>query len=521
MIPVEINGTKIHVKEGCTILEAIKQAKMPYDKRCIVVISWEEEGAIEKEKNEEVQEFEIETTKGKIEIRIDNSNMKTLWAKIYKKLKNMSVGWLARPIVTFGPINLSESKLISLRTPVKYKKRDVFLSLGGFDPENTHLCFCKQNHEGVYGAPDIESYGIFGKVIRGEYLLTNLGRTDSIISIQSTKLSRSYSTVLYYEDILEKKVIKNMKIDSFIEVKLSENAPYSADHLLTALKNNENLFSVDFSTSMYLQNNALRTVKVNKENTVFRVKGAITVRNSGHEVGALYIYKQDTSFTGSHNVLGRITKGLNIISHAGLDDKILVKTIPENLRIIQMTNINAENYLKPKGIKLIRNGYKGDDAVIIEQNPKTTMEVWRNKEVESLGLDPDLIIKIKLDYENSPRSVKHLRTAADMIHSPIGRLQILEKTEKMLLLAPLSRKRTIKTIPRENIQEKFFPGDIGLTNAMRRLTGLLGIRLEESEQFGPTGEAIEASNLIGKVVKGLDFLNKLDIGDIIWIIEIE
>lgn len=201
---------------------------------------------------------------------------------------------------------------------------------------------------------------------------------------------------------------------------------------------------------MYLQTNELVNIEVERENTVFRVKGAVTVRNTGHEVGALYIYKQDTSFTNSHNVLGRVTKGLDIITYAGLDDKILIQTDPESLLIIQMTNQQAEDYLTSKGIKLIRNGYKEDDAIIIEQKPKYTMEVCKEKEVESLGLDPDLILKIEIDDDASPKSGMHFRTVADMVHTKIGRLQILEKTEGMVLLSPIGPKGLLEQLP-ENI----------------------------------------------------------------------
>lgn len=518
MIPIIVNGVQFQAKKGSTILEALKEANMPYDKRCVIVISWEEEPTGEKER---INEFEIETTKGEIAIRIDDPELQDIWMNIYKNFNDMTVGWLARPIITFGPFDLRKYELSSLKTAVKYIKRDVFLSLGGFDAENAHLCFCKQNHEGIYGALDIKSNGIFAKVIRGEYLLPSLGRTDSIIAIRPAKFSRSLSAILYYEDILEKKISKNMKIDSYLEVKLSEHAPHSVDHFLSALRNKNNIFSVDYSTSMYLQTNELVNIEVERENTVFRVKGAVTVRNTGHEVGALYIYKQDTSFTNSHNVLGRVTKGLDIITYAGLDDKILIQTDPESLLIIQMTNQQAEDYLTSKGIKLIRNGYKEDDAIIIEQKPKYTMEVCKEKEVESLGLDPDLILKIEIDDDASPKSGMHFRTVADMVHTKIGRLQILEKTEGMVLLSPIGPKRSIRTITREHTPDTFHAGDIGLTNAMRRLTGLLGIRLKESNEFGPTGEAIEASNYIGKVVEGLDFLQKLDIGDIIWLIEVK
>ena len=44
--------------------------------------------------------------------------------------------------------------------------------------------------------------------------------------------------------------------------------------------------------------------------------------------------------------------------------------------------------------------------------------------------------------------------------------------------------------------------------------------MKESKEFGATGEVLEATNYIGKIVSGLEFLKKLDIGDIIWVMEI-
>ena len=63
-------------------------------------------------------------------------------------------------------------------------------------------------------------------------------------------------------------------------------------------------------------------------------------------------------------------------------------------------------------------------------------------------------------------------------------------------------------------------GDIGLTNQARPHHGLIGIRLEDSKEFGPTGEEGYGTNIVGKFDDDLDRLMKdLKEEDTIYITE--
>ena len=61
---------------------------------------------------------------------------------------------------------------------------------------------------------------------------------------------------------------------------------------------------------------------------------------------------------------------------------------------------------------------------------------------------------------------------------------------------------------------------IGVTNMARPNRGLIGIRLDSSNEFGPTGEEDHGTNMSGIVVSDLDALmNGLKDGDIVYIRE--
>jgi UPF0288 family protein (methanogenesis marker protein 3) len=65
-------------------------------------------------------------------------------------------------------------------------------------------------------------------------------------------------------------------------------------------------------------------------------------------------------------------------------------------------------------------------------------------------------------------------------------------------------------------------GDLGATNMSRPNRGLLGIRLDASEEFGPTGEERHGTNLLGRFASNLDaFMKNINDGDIVYVREIE
>jgi putative methanogenesis marker protein 3 len=438
--------------------------------------------------------------------------------KNYHHFEGAKVGWLSKDVVTFGPVDMGHLPQKATREPRDYKKWDIFLSFGGYDPSNLHLCFSKRDHSGLYGAPDEPLYGVVGRIIQGGHIISMLRKTDALLTFNPLTQLRKRVLQLRPDELEKEMITHRMEIFTYLPVTLYEEAGQSVDHFLAAL--NSSSFQIDEASSMYLKNIKFRGAKIQPTNSVFRQNGTITIRNHGNDIGSIYLYKSDTSFSSSHNVVGRVDpKVLPLIENANPGVKLLVNPSPPSLKFIGKTQKFALNSLESYDISHIRVGDESDDAIIVEQRPTTTMDVWTEKTCVTLGLTPDQIVKFKLFHEDTPLSIKHFRKYANMLYDPIGKLQVLENLKSLMLFLPVEGE-SIEAVPKESEVEYAPKGAIGITNALRRLTGSMGIRLAESDNYGPTGETFEGTNIIGKVVSGLEFLENLETGDVVWFMEV-
>jgi UPF0288 family protein (methanogenesis marker protein 3) len=55
---------------------------------------------------------------------------------------------------------------------------------------------------------------------------------------------------------------------------------------------------------------------------------------------------------------------------------------------------------------------------------------------------------------------------------------------------------------------------------VKKFAGMIGIRMTDSEKFGPTAESFDGTNLIGEVQGGLDLLRRLKEGSELYIQEL-
>lgn len=63
-------------------------------------------------------------------------------------------------------------------------------------------------------------------------------------------------------------------------------------------------------------------------------------------------------------------------------------------------------------------------------------------------------------------------------------------------------------------------GDIGITNQARPHHGLIGIRLENSKEYGPTGEEPYGTNMVGRFIDDIDrLMDGISENDIIYVTE--
>jgi UPF0288 family protein (methanogenesis marker protein 3) len=51
----------------------------------------------------------------------------------------------------------------------------------------------------------------------------------------------------------------------------------------------------------------------------------------------------------------------------------------------------------------------------------------------------------------------------------------------------------------------------------RRQIGVIGVRFENNDEFGPTGEPFQGTNIVGKVVEGIENLEKFKEGDTVYV----
>ena len=501
-----------------TVMEAITNFRAPYTENSLVVVKIpEKKERLDKKSH---TEYLVETTKGPFSIILRQSPFFKDLIKNYYLFEGIKVGWLSKDVVTFGPIDMSLIQVPISHDSILYNTWDIFLSFGGFAPTNTHLCFSKKDHTGLYGAPKEALNGVVGRVIQGAHIIPMLRRTDLILSITPITYKRKQVLQLRPYELREEPITPDMEIFTYISVALYKEAKLSVDHFLSVI--DSGLLNVNQASSMFIKNIKYRGIRVPSENSIFRQDGTITIRNQGNDAGSVYIYKKNTSFSASHNVIGRIdSKHLPLVENANLNDKILVKTHPVSLIFTGKTQKYANDHLTQCNISHKRVGNDKDEAIIVEQRPKTTMDVWEEETCVTLGLNPSQIIQIQFFYEKSPLSITHFQKNTDMLFFPIGKLQVLENLKTLILFIPLSGVESIEAIPREQTLDKIPAGAIGVTNALRRLTGSIGIRLNESDTYGPTGETLEGTNIIGRVVSGLEILEKLDTGDIVWFIEVQ
>ena len=160
--------------------------------------------------------------------------------------------------------------------------------------------------------------------------------------------------------------------------------------------------------------------------------------------------------------------------------------------------------------------YEDDGAIIVEQRPKLTMEVKSLGSVVTLAMDPMDICYIEIWDKDAPMSASYFRRAADMT-SGVGKLVVSAiNRDRVILYSPIIKR---PPLPFEKIRSKIEGGIIGVTNSERRESGVMGVRFMASDTYGPTGEHLTATNIIGKVREGLEFLKKRNAGDIVYLAE--
>ncbi len=503
-----MNGQKFTLPAGSTLGDALKVSRAPY-------IAGTAVGILKKtaeKRTENVTEYAINTPRGelRIELKDPESSSGKLWAEHYKEYEGQNIHWASPEALAFGPF---EADIKPLRETGSFEAFDVVFGAGGFDSRNTHLILSRKRHAAEYGSPDD---GVFATIVTGRNLIFRLSREDSILSIEP---------VIEWEQLAEKTcttdlstLLKNEdSVYTYFEVELSINAPKGAEHFYALTR--EGTFCVDVITSAFVSDDSLKEEPVPYENFEPRREGAISVRTVGYGTGRAYISRDDRPSSLVHSVVGQVTKGLELIKLAEKGQKLSVESLPPQIVLLGHSFEEAEPVLSSIGVELVRDGYTGKDAVIVRQDPPTTLEILGEAKVTAYAVSREKLIEVELYPESAPKSVDFFRRSLELKTKAVGKLPVymiyentyLFKTEKEVV-------KYMEVLPENTPTGRVLAGEIGITNQAAKRMGTIGVRLVDDDLFGPTGEKLASTNIIGRIVEP-ERLKGIEEGDAIYISE--
>lgn len=510
---IKINGEDVDVPDNSTIKEAINFSNAPYSDGSILCLI---KGQSEIEKN--IFKFKIKTPKGSVILELDDSEkakpLTDFWKDNYKNFIGNNIRWESSNEVAMGPL---VSNFEPSHDEFQYHGGDVLISLSGFSKDATHVIFSKEDHSNVYGVPKYSGDGVFAKIIGGRKTLISLTGDDNVLDIEPI-IERSTVTDSTGISDLNTILEEGNQLFTYVLFEPNENSSASVEHLFSLIRDDK--IKVSFESNSFVGFYELRGLTKEPEDITERKRGTVTLRNTGKGKGKVYVYREDRVKAESHTNVATVKTGMELLDIAKKGDFITVRSSPERIMTMMMTQKEAENYLNSFGVKQERIGLIDDDAVIVSQEPEFTIDILNNGFVKTQGLNSEDLIKIKLT-DKAPRSRWYFEKITKLAEKPVGTLKVYFAVPDMHLFMFEGDNNESKGLIPENTPDSLIKsGEIGITNMSKKNLGYIGVRTEDNDQFGPTGEPFESTNIVGKIVSNIDSLNKLKEGNILYVHEV-
>jgi putative methanogenesis marker protein 3 len=500
---VFVNGIEKELPAGATLKDAVLGEH--YVKDTLVSVHLSTDRMVK-----ESEDFEIETTRGSLVIHLDDDSDAELWKKCIPTMKGATLRWTTQVIVAFGsfPTDIAVNRETRM-----YRRYDCFFALGGFDSNTTYVMVAKDAHRAAYGA----GTGRIGRITRGRHIIEMLREGDTVTDIHPVVSEVSTDNVIVTKDMAYK-LEDGYRVDTHLHVVINDKAPISAEHLMILAS--KGYINISDATGSYSACSDDRDVVIPAEPTAVRDFGSVTVRNEGEGIGRVFFYKDRRQMSPAHNDLGHVTIGMAIAARAAAGDMVSIRTEPERLLSVGMTQKEAEAFLTGRGVKQKRTGDVSDDAIVVEQSPENTIEALKEDAVETMGVQKDKIFRISLNRKKSPLSVHYFEKVTGLSHKPIGIMKVHFTFEDMPMITFYGDNTRAHTLYPDDPFKKCKRGDIGVTNQSRPNSGLIGIRLADSKEYGPTGEEGYGTNIFGTFEDDLDkFMKGLQEESIVYITE--
>lgn len=454
-------------------------------------------------------EYLVKTPRGCFIIELNNSKFAETWKRIYQDVVGKNLRWQTSRLHAFGsfPTHLEKSRGTS-----SYKRYDCFFALGGYDVNTTYFMIARVDMSDDLGLQD----AAFGRVTRGRHILNLLKEGDVIEHIEPVVLRMTSQDAFCTTDI-NVPVEDGMMIETFVGVKLDERSPLCCEHFLVVTSDGS--LSIDEKGFSYTASEANMDTSLGQEHSDVRHPDTVTVRHKGYQAGKIYFYNQVRQLNRSHNTVGKVTNGHNLVHLVPLKGKVLVRPDPMRIMTIGKTQAEAQEFLKSIGKVQKRTGDTSDEAIIVEQEPEMTIYAAKEKEIETFGVPKEKVFPLTMDQVASPWTVRYFRKVTGMDHKPIGTMKVHFTFEGMPMITfEGDPKLAADLYPERSFEGSSVRGHVAITNMSRPQRGLMGIRLEESEEFGPTGEESPGTNMLGRFVGDLDSLMaKIAEGDIVYV----
>ncbi len=431
-------------------------------------------------------------------------------------LAGAKVGWADRNSVAFGPFS---SAIAPARRTHQYRRGDVILGCGGYDPARSYLICARTRHTADYGAG--EDGGVVGTIVAGRAVVDRLASGDQLETIQPVlswaDTSRSFTTTdrsLAIEDGMEIVTRIGVAAEGYGASGIETATASSVEHLLLALEAGE--FLVTRTASTHITEERLVGTAVPVEEPRGRREGCVTARTSGARRGCLYIYREDVPSSPFHTIVGRVGHGLELVKLAREGDRLAVSCEPARFDLLGLPLETATRLASDRSIAFTVDRTEGD-RVVIGQTPGTTLEVLATGAVSVTTVPLSDVVDIRLDERAAPDSVAVFRRITGLKYHAIGTLPFFFSFEDVFLFKP--KLPTDVRLHPENPPVGESPANaIAITNDARKGRGMVGIRLSTSPEFGPTSEPFEGTNLIGEVID-IGKLRRMKEGKIVYIRE--
>lgn len=502
---IYVNSEPVEITTASIISEAVKN--QPYYPGSPIALIRSTESM-----KRETDEFDLLTEYGPIRLKLNGSKYAVLFREIAREIVAKGIRWQTSKVLAIGsfPTQIEVS-----HDRARYERYDCFFALGGFDSKSTYLMVAKTDHEGQYGSPG----AVIGRITRGRHILGMMKEGEGLLDILPVvEEFRERSTVI--TDDLKQRLDNIDSIETYVKVRLDKDSPVACEHFL--VNTEKGFLPITERTQTYCACSSDLDVNLVKEKSVIREPGVVTVRNEGSGMGRIYFYLTRRQISSSHSLIGTVTHGLELLRSAPVGSKLTLVSDPTRIMVIGMSQAEGQKSLEDRGLKQKRSGDMADDAIIVEQEPELTLEAHHEDEIETHGVRSEQINDIVLMPEKAPTTYRYFRRMTGLDHKPIGTMKVHFTFPDMPLVSFEGDSREAANLLPENpFANKSVIGELAVTNMSRPSRGLIGIRLEQSDEFGPTGEERYGTNVVGKIASSIESLQK-DLADelIIYVREI-